>query len=287
MSLFSKDRYEELLLKVKSSTIKTYTARVTKLLKDMYKGNVTLMILVTDSENIISYVENITNLNTRKTTYLAIKFVIGEDYFNKKYGAAFKICAREQIADTYYKPHDCTNFLSLEKMWKICEGAKDAIGVTAQVYSKMPFFRGKAIYASKILKENDNISNCIVGDKFYLNDYKTVKKYGKRVYNIPKVLIEPMNSIKLSCEQSTMSRRVKSKLGIKINDIRRIYTNEILRYVYEKYPSKINEVRKRLAELLNHSVYMQEFTYSCRYEKKIPLSSDEYMETMFKLFLEY
>tara|TARA_R110000782_G_scaffold50297_1_gene109142 strand:- start:240 stop:1097 length:858 start_codon:yes stop_codon:yes gene_type:complete len=270
MSNFREQIKDELLRKrdLGHSTLQTYVSILFNLIKknDLIEK---LDTFENDKENIINIIKKNKSAQTRKTSYSGLYVltnlpeyaeemkkdikIVNESYKNKEMSPERKAMmkSREQIKAIN------DSLIDIYKNEKSNENLNNVIITTFQSGVYIP---PRRLELSSIkTKDYDKITdNYILKDKIYLNNYKTSKKYGQQIIEIPKkillfykkaidtnisgYLLQTKN--KKAYSASSYSKKLHQMFGMGADLLRSSYINDVLYKdgLYEKFEQQATQM---------------------------------------------
>lgn len=270
MSNFREQIKDELLRKrdLGQSTLQTYVSILFNLIKknDLIEK---LDTFENDKENIINIIKKNMSAQTRKTSYSALYVltnlpeyaeemkkdikIVNESYKNKEMSPERKAMmkSREQIKAIN------DSLIAIYKNEKSNENLNNLIITTFQSGLYIPP-RRLELHSIKTKDYDKLTDNYILKDKVYLNNYKTSKKYGQQIIEIPKkILLFYKKAIdtnisgyllqtkkKIAYSSSSYSKKLHEMFGMGADLLRSSYINDVLYKdgLYEKFEQQATQM---------------------------------------------
>ena len=202
MTELRKELFEELKKKrpnITDSSIKTYISCLSSLSKKLNEGKLDTSFFTQNKKEILKYLETLTNSQTKKTILSALYILTGLDEFktlmidecnkvNNQYKEQKMKPEREENNISFDEVKDKVNEL-FDKLNK--EKSKEnyinylLVALMSGVFT--PPRRAEWAYV-KIKDYNTKEDNYYSKGKFIFNKFKTFKKYGQQILDVPKEL---------------------------------------------------------------------------------------------------
>ena len=266
---------------IADSTAKLYNTMLSKFNKECGE--------IENTDKVSAYLSSL-KLPSRKIMLVAIIRMLKAEEYPQDLINHYGILSQEsrisdKIERTYRSPtaQEASNYISWESIIKI----RDRLGdykndrdhmkyVILCLFTLIPPQRGQIYYNCYIDKEVEGSNTIDLNrKKLIATNYKTIRLYGKKEFDLPSDLVEVVKTWKPKCDkykgrllftqkgkpldQSSFSHYMYSVFGgIKVS-------TDMLRKIYISKRAKegmTERERTQLAEAMSHSVEMQEFNYN-------------------------
>lgn len=294
--------------KYKASSLRTIDGHIKRVFVGVFNTDVWIDdILIKRYDDVVKWLEGL-KPSVKKSIANSLRVVmIG----SKRYERLFKEMIKKYKSVDQWKIPDAGKFISLEEignmleMYDMRKHGNAIKKIVLGLYIYLPPLRGQDFYTAVVkMGKGDNTLD-VLDWNLRVADYKTAKKYGVRVLNIPRELrsllrkwFEFRGGIDAVIDQPLLINRNGDPYtqdafthllwrifgdNFSVDMLRRVYISEMVKWIIANLDGKnVVKWRKRLAYLVGHSIESQEFIYSNhKLLDNIKMSNNEYMQVMF------
>lgn len=301
----------------KQSSILVHMTSIKRIGKELYNGNTpSVTVLAEDKEKIVEHIKTkLTNFNSQHVLLNSCRHIMQvfkNDEYAKYYHQVHKsFCLdHKQKAGDYQEPTDkeLDQKVSLSELIKMRDELKDKLTeeftksdivyVILSLCTYLPPLRGQDYRTSHLYLDSNDIAKlpdnylCLASKKWTISNYKTESVHGKRVIDIPDVLINILTAFKnksnseyvictkrgIEFTQSNLSKFLQNELKLASNMIRKIFVSE------EVINKDMNaKDRHRVAAIMGHNVTTAETSYSKFSKRHDTISKREKIMNILKL----
>ena len=260
------------------STLKTYSSILYNIIKKL--GLPMQMSSFDQTSKILEHISQNDKPQTRKTSLSGLFVLTGDDKYQEQMGKDIKI-VNDNYKERKMSPERKLQMKTPEELktitddliakYKKSKNSEDLNNVVISVLMSGVYVPPRRLeYALVKTRDfNKKTDNYIVKQKIYLNQYKTVAKYGQQIVELPKEIMTYINKAVKTNESgflletkvgkaytsSSLSKKLTALFGMGADLLRSSYIN------YNLYDDNLLQKLENTAEAMGNSVESQKKYY--------------------------